>query len=139
MPFTTFYESDFYKIEVDTARNLLQAMWLRPVTGTELQEGGVKLYEVLRDTGVELAVANAKVLTSLSAETKAWMSSTFYELLSQTQLKRLARVLPDNMFHMIALESVVTRAEALGVTKFEVKNFSDPVAAFKWATTSLTP
>ncbi|MFT2007038.1 hypothetical protein ACMA1I_00045 [Pontibacter sp. 13R65] len=135
MPFITFYESDFYKIEVDTAQNLLRAIWLRPISYAEMKTGGTKLYEVLLDTEVELAIANAKTLTSLSAETKAWMSSTFYELLSQTKLRKLARVLPDNVFHLIALESVVTRAEAMGVTKFVVKNFSDPAIALRWITT----
>lgn len=94
--------------------------------------GGTKLYEVLRDTQVERAVANAQSLASLTPETKEWMATKFYELLSRTNLKKLARVLPDTLFYRIALESVVTRAEAGGYTKFEVKNFSDQEEALRW-------
>lgn len=132
MPLETKYESGFYKIEVDFETGLLLARWLRPVSGNEMETGGTKLYEVLRDTKIEKAVANAQLLGSLSAEAKEWMSTRFYELLSMTQLNMLARVLPENLFHRVALESVVTRAEALGVTKFRVKNFATQEEALQW-------
>lgn len=132
MPFEIKYESDFYRIEVDLGLGLLQAEWLRPVSGKEMETGGTKFYEVLRDTQVEKAVANARLLGALSPEAKEWMSTRFYEMLSLTQLKMLARVLPENLFHRIALESVVTRAEALGVTKFSVKNFAAQDEALRW-------
>ncbi|GAB3201373.1 hypothetical protein ABID22_004048 [Pontibacter aydingkolensis] len=133
MPFKTMYHSDFYTIEVDVEGNLLQSKWHRPVTEQEVKTGGTKLYEVLRDTKVEHAVADAQNVGAIPPTAKDWLSSTFYELLSQTSLKRLARVLPKSVFHQIALESVVTRAEALGVTQFEVKNFGNEQDAFAWA------
>ena len=132
MPFKTVYQSDFYTIEVDVEGNLLQSKWHRPVNAQEIELGGTKLYEVLHETKVERAVANAQDLGSLPAASKDWLSTTFYQLLSQTQLKKLARVMPSSVFHQIALESVVTRAEALGVTKFEVKNFVSQQDALNW-------
>ncbi|RIJ41945.1 hypothetical protein [Pontibacter oryzae] len=132
MPFEVKYDSSFYRIEVDECQNLLKSKWLRPVSTEEMIEGGTKLFEVLRDTKVEKGVADATVLSSLSAEAKEWMSAKFYELLSQTQLKKLARVLPDTLFTRIALESVVTRAEASGVTKFDVKSFTAIDEAQAW-------
>ena len=132
MPFNVFYESDFYRIEVDLEKNLVQAKWLRHVTEQELIEGGTKLYETLRDTKVERAVANAKNIGALPSSAKEWLSVTFYDLLSQTHLKKIARIMPESVFHQVALESVVTRAEALGVTKFEVKNFSNDEDGVSW-------
>ncbi|MBC5772504.1 hypothetical protein H8S95_00365 [Pontibacter sp. KCTC 32443] len=132
MPFKTVYSSDFYKIEVDLEGNLLLSEWLRHVTEDELITGGTKLYETLRDTQVERAIANGQILETLTQKAKDWMSYEFYELLSQTNLKKLARVLPKSVFHQLALESVITRAEALGKTRFEVKSFSDPDQALAW-------
>ncbi|RDV17235.1 hypothetical protein DXT99_01655 [Pontibacter diazotrophicus] len=132
MPFDIKYATDFYMIEVDLDADLLQAKWLRPVSVKEMEAGGTKLYEVLRDTQVARVLANAQDLGVLPAEAKEWMSSRFYELLSLTQLKKMARVLPENLFHRVALESVVTRADALGVTKFDVRNFSSPKEALRW-------
>ena len=132
MAFKTVYESAFYRIEVDVDANMLRSMWLRPADGAEIMVGGTKLYEVLRDTGVERAVANAERMGALNAASKEWMSNVFFELLSRTRLKKLARVLPNTLFHRIALESVVTRAEALGMTPFMVKNFLTQEEALSW-------
>lgn len=135
MSFQVKYDSSYYRIEVDVNQNLLKSKWLRPVSTEEMIEGGTKLFEVLRDTKVEKGVADATVLSSLSAESKEWMSSKFYELLSQTQLKKLARILPNTLYTRIALESVVTRAEAFGVTKFDVKSFTAVDEALAWLDT----
>jgi hypothetical protein len=132
MPFKTLYESDFYRIEADLESGLVRSEWLRLVDEKEVKTGGTKLYEVLRDTKVELAIANAKAMGTLTGEAKEWLSVTFYELLSQTNLKKLARVLPSTVYHRIALESVITRAEALGATRFAVKNFQSTEEAFRW-------
>ncbi|KAA5541710.1 hypothetical protein [Adhaeribacter rhizoryzae] len=139
MALKTYYESDFYRIQVDTAQQLLMARWLRPVSAKEVKQGGTKLYEVLRDTQVKYAVGNAQTFTALSTDAKEWMSTTFYQMLSQTKLKKLARVLPASVFHRLALESVVTRAEALGVTKFEVKNFATEPEALAWLVKEAVP
>lgn len=135
MSFQVKYDSSYYRIEVDVNQNLLKSKWLRPVSTEEMIEGGTKLFEVLRDTKVEKGVADATVLSSLSTESKEWMSSKFYELLSQTQLKKLARILPNTLYTRIALESVVTRAEAFGVTKFDVKSFTAVDEALAWLDT----
>lgn len=132
MPFKMMYDSDFYTIEVDVEGNLLKSKWHRPVNEQEMKAGGTKLYEVLRDTKVERAVADAQHIGAIPPAAKDWLSTTFYELLSQTPLKKLARVLPTSVFHQIALESVVTRAEAMGVTKFQVRNFSNQKDALDW-------
>ena len=94
--------------------------------------GCIKLYEVLRDTKIERALANAQALGSLTPKTKEWMSVEFYELLSQTNLKKIARIMPASVFHQLGLESVVTRAEALGKTRYLVKNFSNKDEGYKW-------
>lgn len=132
MPAKVLYASDFYFIEIDVENKILRSKWLRSVNCEEMKTGGTKLYEALRDTGAELVVANAQLLRTLDSATKEWMSFEFYELLSLTKLKRMARVLPVNVFSRIALESVATRAEASGVTKFNFRNFAEQQEAEQW-------
>ncbi|PKV63107.1 hypothetical protein [Pontibacter ramchanderi] len=131
-PFKLYYSSDFYTIKVDRGNNLLLAEWQRPVNKDEMVAGGTKLYEALRDTGITRAVANAERLVMLDTVTKEWMSTTFYELLSQTSLQKLARVLPNSLFSKLALEAVATRAEAQNINRFEFKNFSSQTEALLW-------
>ncbi|MCJ8164376.1 hypothetical protein MKJ04_05930 [Pontibacter sp. E15-1] len=132
MPYTTAYESEFYRIEVDLEANILRSAWLRQIDEVEMKFGGRKLYEVLRDTGVERALSCGQSIGVLSAASKDWLATDFYKMLSHTFLKKLARVLPTTVFHRIALESVVTRAEALGLTNFMVKNFTNYEEALAW-------
>ncbi|HEY4649874.1 MAG TPA: hypothetical protein VIG72_00600 [Pontibacter sp.] len=132
MPFDVYYESDFYRIEADVKGNLIRSQWLRHVTENELIAGATKLYEALRDTRIERAVANGQALGAISPGAKDWMASKFYELLSGTNLKKLARIMPASVFHQLALESVVTRAEAMGKTNYQVKNFPSQQAALDW-------
>lgn len=130
--FQTAFSSDFYKIDVDQENNLLMAVWLRGVSESEMITGGTKLYEALRDTGITRAVANAERLSMLDTATKDWMSTSFYELLSQTPLQKLARVLPSTLFYKLALEAVATRAEAQNINRFQFKNFSNQKDALIW-------
>lgn len=132
MPFQVYYETDFYRIEADVKGNLLRAVWLRNVNAQEIVTGGTNLYKALLETRIERALANAEALGTLSPQAKDWLSVSFYELLSKTNLKKLARILPSSVFHQIALESVVTRADALNITKFEVKNFYNQEDGFNW-------
>ncbi|PVY42908.1 hypothetical protein [Pontibacter virosus] len=130
--FQTIFSSDFYRIEIDQENDLLLAEWLRSVNKEEMIKGGTQLYEALRDTGITRAVANAERLTTLDAATKEWMSTSFYELLSQTRLQKLARVLPSSLFSKLALEAVATRAEAQNINRFLFKNFSNQKDALTW-------
>ncbi|MDX5419006.1 MAG: hypothetical protein LPK09_07305 [Hymenobacteraceae bacterium] len=131
-PIQTTYSSEFYNIEIDRENNLIMTVWQRPVNKDELIAGGTKLYEALRDTGITRVVANAERLTTPDAPSKEWLSTTFYELLSQTSLQKLARVLPESLFAKLALEAVATRAEAQNITKFFFKNFSSQKEALIW-------
>lgn len=126
------YKSDFYELEADEGEGIIRAKWMRPVSSIEMITGDTKLHDVLQETKYRKVIANAQALTKLDFETKEWMSTRFYELLSHTELQKIARVLPTNVFYHVALESVATRAEALGVVKFQYRNFTNDNEALRW-------
>ncbi|MFD2513271.1 hypothetical protein ACFSRY_05290 [Pontibacter locisalis] len=59
-----------------------------------------------------------RALGVLTPVAKDWLATNFYELLSQARLKRLGRVLPETVFHRIALEAV--------------RNFTSEGQALQW-------
>jgi hypothetical protein len=126
------YKSDFYEITADSVSEIIRTNWLRPVTKEEMIEGGTKLHDLLLETQFKKVLANGQKLKWLDVETKEWMSTKFYELLSETPLEKIARVLPSNLFFQLALESVATRADALGIVKFQFKNFQHDAPALRW-------
>ncbi|WP_439880749.1 hypothetical protein ACSX1A_16540 [Pontibacter sp. MBLB2868] len=132
----TIYTSEFFKIEVDTAKALAKTEWLRHVTDEELKEGAMQLKQVLINHEIEMVLANAKKLSALKTESKEWLATFYYNTLSQTPVKKLARILPANLFHHIALESVMTRAEAMVHLNYSFKNFAEEEEALNWLLTS---
>lgn len=129
---TQLYQSDFYDIKADSSTGIIRAHWFRSVTREEVIEGGTQLQKALLTTGFKKVLANAKNLAPLDIETKEWLSTSFYKLLSETPLEKIARVLPSNLFYQLALESVATRAEALGIVEFQFKNFPNDEDAMAW-------
>ncbi|TPE46088.1 hypothetical protein [Pontibacter mangrovi] len=123
---------DYYKIEVDEQKKLIKSVWLRPVHGHEIIAGATRLYEVLRDTKFERAIADARLITSVSADIKGWLSYDFFELLSSTQLKKLARVIPAQELVRQELVQVAANAQQRGVVRFQVNSFLNPGEALSW-------
>ncbi|QCR23918.1 hypothetical protein [Pontibacter sp. SGAir0037] len=126
------YTSDYYKVEVDFRNSLLRTEWLRSVTEDEFMAGGTKLKQLVEAHNITKVLANAQQLRTITPKTKDWLSNAFYEELSQLNISKLARVMPPDLFSRIALESVITRAEAIGHINFLVKNFPDDQEALDW-------
>lgn len=128
----TIVENSFYKIEADHGVGLIRALWYQPISDKELVAGALKLREFMMESQLEYLLSNSQGLAALSADTKNWLADVYYETLTQTNLKKLARVTPTNLFHQIALESVVTRAAAIKNLSFEFRNFSSEGEALNW-------
>lgn len=126
------YHSDFFLIEIDRTLSLVKTAWQRDVTEQELKEAAMQLKDVLETNKVELLLANAQNLNALTPESKEWLSTYYYNLLSSTGIKKMARILPTNLFRQLPLEAVITRADALSQLKYEVKNFSSETEGLRW-------
>lgn len=126
------FRSDFFSVEMDQTLSLVKTVWLRGVTDGELKEAAMQLREILESNKVDLLLTNAQNLNSLSQDSKEWLSTCYYNLLSGTGIKKMARILPTNLFRHIALEAVITRADAICQLKYEVKNFSSEHEGLRW-------
>ncbi|WP_239022839.1 hypothetical protein [Pontibacter mangrovi] len=132
MKFNTVLENDFVKVEVDPDKALVRNEWLRTVSHEEVVNTAAKLNDIIKSSRAEVLLLNAQKCCKLNPETKEWLVSSYYKSLSDTAVKRVARVLPDNVFNKLSFEAVLTRAEALGSVNFEVKNFSSDRDALLW-------
>jgi Anaphase-promoting complex, cyclosome, subunit 4 len=128
----TSFQNDISKIAIDRAHNLISNTWLRQVTHEEMVLTAKKLNQLLQEHKADKLLLSALQMGSLSPETKEWLSTSYYKSLSDLGLKKLARVLPQNLFNKLSFEAVVTRAEALGAINFEVRNFTSDEAALRW-------
>lgn len=128
----TIYLNDISRIALDADHRLITNTWLREVEHEEMVLTAQKLEQFLVETGSEKLLLNALQVGTLPPPTKEWLSTTYYKSLSDLGIKKLARVLPSNLFNKLSFEAVMTRAEAMGTVSYEVRNFSNDEAALRW-------
>jgi hypothetical protein len=128
----TLLQNDMTRITIDRSNGLITNTWLRPVEHQEILDTAERLYQFLKETKADKLLLNALILGKLLPHTKEWLSTTFYKSLSEVGITKLARVLPENLFNRLSFESVLTRAEALGIVNFEARNFTNNEAALRW-------
>jgi hypothetical protein len=128
----TLLQNDMTRITIDRSNGLITNTWLRPVEHQEILDTAERLYQFLKETKADKLLLNALILGKLLPHTKEWLSTTFYKSLSEVGINKLARVLPENLFNRLSFESVLTRAEALGIVNFEARNFTNNEAALRW-------
>ncbi|MDX5435716.1 MAG: hypothetical protein LPK03_00875 [Pontibacter sp.] len=126
------YHSDDFKIEADDKLAYIRTEWLRPLTDKEFTAEAMKAYQVIADRNAEKVLVNAQQVSILGPDTKDWLSNTYYTLFSDTAVKKMARVMPDNLFKKLALASVVTRAEASTNISYTIQDFASEEDAVSW-------
>lgn len=128
----TLYQNDISRIATDREHSILTNTWLRPVEHNEMLEIAEKLGQLLQESEADKLLLNALVIGKLLPHTKEWLSTTYYKSLSDLGVKKLARVLPENVFNRLSFEAAITRAEAMGALAFEVRNFTNDADALRW-------
>lgn len=128
----TICQNDVSRIAIDRSHGLLSNTWLRPVEHSEMEQTAERLSKLIRENDADKLLFNAQVIGKLLPHTKEWLSTVYYKSLSDMGVKKVARVLPENVFNRLSFEAVITRAEALGGVAFEVRNFANDIDALRW-------
>ncbi|WP_242926184.1 hypothetical protein [Pontibacter vulgaris] len=132
LPLITVYESDGLKIEVADSLCLVRTEWLRTLPDEQFQAEAMQAYHVIAERKAEKVLVNSQQTSILGPETKDWLSNTYYSLFSTTALRKMARVMPDNLFKKLALASVVARADAAGDISYTIRDFASEDEAISW-------
>lgn len=128
----TVFLSDDFKIEADDALALVRTEWLRPVEDEQFVVESMRSHETVVSRRAEKMLMNAEDVSVISPKTKDWLANIYYDLFSHTSLKKMARVMPDDLFKKLAMVSVVTRADAAEELTYEIRDFSSEEEAVSW-------
>ncbi|MEJ8758364.1 hypothetical protein WG947_15225 [Pontibacter sp. H259] len=132
LPLITIYKSDGLMIEAADSLELVRTEWLRPLPDDLFMEEAMQAYKLISSRKTSKLLINSKQVSVLGPETKDWLSNTYYSLFSQTELIKMARVMPDNLFKKLALASVVARADAAGDISYQIQDFASEDDAVRW-------
>ncbi|SFG70651.1 hypothetical protein [Pontibacter chinhatensis] len=128
----TVFLSDDFKIEADDALALVRTEWLRPVEDEQFVVESMRSHEAVVSRRAAKMLMNAEDVSVISPITKDWLSNIYYDLFSHTSLKKMARVMPDDLFKRLAMVSVVTRADAAEELTYEIRDFASEEEAVRW-------
>ena len=128
----TIYLSDHFKIEADDALAYVRTEWLHPVDDEQFVIESMRSHAVVTSRKAEKMLMNAEQVSVISPKTKDWLADIYYNLFSHTSLKKMARVMPENLFKKLAMESVVTRADAADDISYEIQDFASEEEAVSW-------
>ncbi|OKL40905.1 hypothetical protein [Pontibacter flavimaris] len=126
------YQSDHFKIEADDALAYVRTEWLHPVDDEQFMLESMRSHATVTATRAEKMLMNAEFVSAVSPVTKDWLANIYYDLFTHTSLKKMARVMPDNLFRKLAMESVVARAEATDELTYEIRDFPSEEEAVNW-------
>lgn len=128
----TIYLSDYLKIEADDAQAYLRAEWLGDVDNEQFVLEAMKAHAIVTARKPERTLVNAQQAPSVSSKTKDWLANIYYDLYSHTPVKKMARVLPENIFRRLTLASVLSRVNATTELTYEIRDFSSEEEAVRW-------
>ncbi len=128
----TIYLSDYLKIEADDAQAYLRAEWLGDVDNEQFVLEAMKAHAIVTARKPERTLVNAQQAPNIGSKTKDWLANIYYELYSHTPVKKMARVLPENIFRRLALTSVLSRVNATNELTYEIRDFSSEEEAVRW-------
>lgn len=126
------YDSDNFRIAADDTLAFVRTEWLRPLTDKEFKAEAMRAYKVIAERNAVIVLVNAQQVSILGPETKDWLSNTYYSLFSDTEVQKMARVMPDNLFKKLALTSVLTRVNATGNLSYLIQDFASEDEAVRW-------
>ena len=132
LPLITVYESDGLKIEAADSFRFVRTEWLQPLPDNQFITEAMQAHDYIKQRNAEKVLVNSERTSILGSDTKDWLSNTYYSLFSQTSLKKMARVMPDNLFKKLALASVVARADAAGDISYQIQDFASEEEAVRW-------
>lgn len=128
----TVFLSDDFKIEADDALALVRTEWLRPVEDEQFVIESMRSHAIVTSRKAEKMLMHAQNVSVISPKTKDWLANIYYDLFSHTSLKKMARVMPDDLFKKLAMVSVVTRADAAEELTYEIQDFESEEEAVSW-------
>ncbi|GAB3203974.1 hypothetical protein ABID22_003228 [Pontibacter aydingkolensis] len=87
---------DYIKYGVDASKKLLYSKWAMPVESDLYREGLQHLAQVIHDQDIRLWIHESMHLNNLSIEDQKWTTEVLALVLTQSRLKHIAIIRPQN-------------------------------------------
>ncbi len=87
---------DYLLYGLDVSKKLLYSKWAAPIEGHNYREGLLHLLQVIHANDITLWIHESKRMYNLSVDDQTWLTEVLALLISQSSLKYLAIVRPED-------------------------------------------
>jgi hypothetical protein len=131
------FEQPFLTIRHDEEQNILLTDWRGQVSSEQFRDGIRKIMDVIQQQNIRLWLSNSRNMNALSITDQRWTNEFFVEALVQSPLKKVARVISDEIMHQLVINNMIEHAADNNLVTIEINQFADSEAAIKWLLTDL--
>jgi hypothetical protein len=124
------FDSDYLHVELYETPNVLITQWSGPCTSQQYREALLRFNSLVLSHNIELAIADRRLLPSLSKEDTEWTLNYYLPLFVQLPLKRFAVLKSFDESAVRFLSNFFTNKEFS--IPFERKEFDDLDSAYDW-------
>lgn len=122
----------FLYISLDEVNKLLHIRWLRPVSSEEYRAGILYCKQLVLEKRVERWLIDSRKLDHILFSDQQWIKREVAMGVRESALRKLARVLTDDVFNYISFENMLQHITEEHGTPVEIGQFSSEDAALNW-------
>lgn len=122
----------FISIQRDPTNKVLLTKWLRAVNSQEYRESILSFYRFLKNEGVLYWVVDITRTASPDMHDQKWTTNLLGPGICETNLKKIAVILPDDLFLEVVSEKMAEEVLRLCGMQVEIAFFGDYGEAFDW-------
>ena len=119
-------------IELNSDYNLVQSQWLRAVDSSEYRKYLKRTCHAIKINSVVYWLADLTRLSSPNMIDQKWTAELVGKLISGTHLRRIALVLPDDLFLEVVIEKIGEQVVRKTKNQIQIAYFNTHESAFQW-------
>ncbi|WP_299700686.1 STAS/SEC14 domain-containing protein [uncultured Pontibacter sp.] len=122
----------YINIELNPEYNLVQSQWLRAVDSAEYRRSLKKTYDAIKVNSVVCWLADITRLSSPNMIDQKWTAELLGKRMSATRLRKIALVLPDDLFLEVVVEKIGEQVVRMTKNQIQIAYFNSHASAFQW-------
>lgn len=122
----------FIQIDIDAKRELAHSRWLRAVDSYEYRLSITQSYKAIKINNAVCWLADFTRLSTPNMHDQKWTASVLSESLLVTKLRKIAFLLPDNLFMEVVIEKITEQLLQKTDNQIKVGLFSTLDLALEW-------
>ncbi|EJF08197.1 MULTISPECIES: STAS/SEC14 domain-containing protein [Pontibacter] len=129
----------YLQVHYDPEQSLISSHWLRVVDSAEYRQALVNICQQLYKSNALAWLVDFSRMTSPTMRDQNWTIELLSHSLPHTKLRKLALVLPDDLFLEVVVEKVSYSLMSMSNIKVQIGHFTDPLTAQQWLAASYDP